>query len=94
MFDYARRGGDSRTQKTKPMKKNKPMVPPLAKGQLWKLDDRHIEIMEVGKTLTHYRMFQTQKRVPISLGGILMVQAYLKTNGGKLIRKAVPVKAA
>jgi hypothetical protein len=64
----------------------------LAKGQLWKMDDKHIEIMEVGKTLTHYRLFQNQKRVPISLGGIAAVQAYLKTNGAKLIRKAAPVK--
>ena len=76
------------------MKLTKAPVAPLAKGQLWKLDDRHIEIMEVGKTLTHYRMFQAQKRVPISLGGIIAMQAYLKTKGGKLIRKAAPVKAA
>jgi hypothetical protein len=67
---------------------------PLAKGQLWKMDDKHIEIMEVGKTLTHYRLFQSQKRVPISLGGIAAVQAYLKTNGARLIRKAAAVKAA
>jgi len=66
---------------------------PLAKGQLWKMDDKHIEIMEVGKTLTHYRLFQNQKRVPISLGGIAAVQAYLKTNGARLIRKAAAVKA-
>lgn len=65
----------------------------LAKGQLWKMDDKHIEIMEVGKTLAHYRLFQNQKRVPISLGGIAAVQAYLKTNGAKLVRKAAPVKA-
>jgi len=75
--------------------KTKKVTPiPLAKGQLWKMDDRHIEIMEVGKTLTHYRLFQSQKRVPISLGGIVAVQAYLKTNGAKLIRKAAIVKAA
>jgi hypothetical protein len=67
----------------------KPLPLPLAKGQLWKMDDKHIEIMEVGKTLTHYRLFQSQKRVPISLGGIAAVQAYLKTNGAKLIRKPV-----
>jgi hypothetical protein len=66
----------------------------LAKGQLWKMDDKHIEIMEVGKTLTHYRLFQSQKRVPISLGGIAVVQAYLKTNGAKLVRKPVPMKVA
>ena len=76
------------------MKSKKFTMVPLAKGQLWKMDDRHIEIMEVGKTLTHYRLFQTQKRVPISLGGIVAVQAYLKTNGARLIRKAAVAKAA
>lgn len=72
--------------------KPSPMVP-LAKGQLWKMEDKHIEIMEVGKTLTHYRLFQSQKRVPISLGGIAAVQAYLRTNGARLVRKASPAKA-
>lgn len=76
------------------MKSKKTSAVPLAKGQLWKMDDKHIEIMEVGKTLTHYRLFQNQKRVPISLGGISAVQAYLKTNGAKLIRKSAPVKLA
>jgi hypothetical protein len=66
---------------------------PLAKGQLWKMADKQIEIMEVGKTLTHYRLFQNQKRVPISLGGIAAVQAYLRANGAKLVRKAAAVKA-
>ncbi len=73
-------------------KKSSPF--PLAKGQLWKMDDKHVEIMEVGKTLTHYRLFQSQKRVPISLGGIAAVQAYLKSNGAKLVRKPAPAKAA
>ena len=73
------------------MKAKKLTPPPLAKGQLWRMHDKHIEIMEVGKTLTHYRLFQSQKRVPISLGGIAAVQAYLKTNGAKLIRKASPL---
>jgi len=75
------------------MKSQKPPMLALAKGQLWKMEDKHIEIMEVGKTLTHYRLFQSQKRVPISLGGITAVQAYLRSNGAKLIRKAAPVKA-
>jgi hypothetical protein len=76
----------------KSMKAKKAAPVPLAKGQLWKMDDKHIEIMEVGKTLTHYRLFQNQKRVPISLGGIAAVQAYLKTNGARLIRKQAVVK--
>ena len=83
-----------RSTTTKRVKTKKMTPVPLAKGQLWKMDDKHIEIMEVGKTLTHYRLFQSQKRVPISLGGIAAVQAYLKTNGARLIRKAAVVKAA
>src|SRR5579864_7303298 len=74
------------------MKSKKIALVPLAKGQLWKMEDKHIEIMEVGKTLTHYRLFQNQKRVPISLGGIATVQAYLRTNGAKLVRKAAALK--
>jgi hypothetical protein len=81
------------SKNNKNMKAKKLSPPPLAKGQLWRMDDKHIEIMEVGKTLTHYRLFQSQKRVPISLGGIATVQAYLQSNGAKLIRKASPVKA-
>jgi hypothetical protein len=81
-----------RATTAKTMKSKKAISVPLAKGQLWKMEDKHIEIMEVGKTLTHYRLFQSQKRVPISLGGIAAVQAYLTTNGAKLIRKAAPLK--
>ena len=85
-------GKNSTTTKRAKGRKITPV--PLAKGQLWKMDDKHIEIMEVGKTLTHYRLFQSQKRVPISLGGIAAVQAYLKTNGARLVRKAAVAKAA
>ncbi len=84
----------SSTAAPKKAKTAKETIVPLAKGQLWKMADRHIEIMEVGKTLAHYRLFQNQKRVPISLGGITAVQAYLRTNGARLIRKAAVAKAA
>ena len=74
--------------------KNSTTLPPLVKGQLWKTEKGHVEIMEVGKTLTHYRFFQNQKRVPTSLGRIQMVQEYLKNHGGMLIKKRPPVKMA
>jgi hypothetical protein len=67
-------------------------VPELAKGQLWKTVTGHVEIMEVGKTLTHYRLFQNQKRVPTSLGRIQMVQDYLKKNHGKLVTNTRLIK--
>ncbi len=67
--------------------KGKSTLQPLVKGQLWKIKDVHVEIMEVGKTLTHYRLYQNQKRVPISLGGIGTVQEYLKKNKAVLVKK-------
>lgn len=65
--------------------KNSSPLPSLVKGQLWKTEKGHVEIMEVGKTLTHYRLFQNQKRVPTSLGRIQMVQDYLRNNQAKLV---------
>jgi hypothetical protein len=78
------------TAKVKPRiaTKAKKIAEPLAKGQLWKMNDIHVEIMEVGKTLTHYRLYQNQKRVPISLGGIGTVQEYLKKNKAILVKRA------
>jgi hypothetical protein len=66
--------------------KTLPAPPALVKGQLWKTEKGHVEIMEVGKTLTHYRLFQNQRRVPTSLGRIQMVQDYLKNNQAKLVK--------
>lgn len=69
------------------MKAKKPDdFPPLAKGQLWEMDRSRVEIMDVGKTLAHYRLFQNQKRVPTSLGRIEMVQDYLRKNQAKLVK--------
>jgi hypothetical protein len=63
---------------------------PLAKGQVWKIDDTHLEIVEVGKRLAHYRLFKDQKRVPTQLKGIPDIEAYLKRSGAKLIKAGVP----
>lgn len=69
------------------MKITKPTtLPVLEKGQLWKTTKCNVEIVEVGKTLTHYRLFTTQKRVPTSYGRIQMVQDYLNSNDGQLIK--------
>src|SRR5690349_13969840 len=62
------------------------VLPALEKGQLWKTEKGHVEIMEVGKTLTHYRLYQSQKRVPTSLGRIQMVQDFLRDNQAKLVK--------
>jgi hypothetical protein len=68
------------------LKKTSPPPPELAKGQLWQTEKGQVEIMEVGKTLTHYRLFQNQRRAPTNLGRIQMVQDYLIKNQAKLVK--------
>ena len=76
------------------MKLNKTTAAPsLEKGQLWQTEKGNVEIMEVGKTLAHYRFFHNQKRAPTTLGRIQMVQDYLKTNRGKLVKNDRLAKA-
>ena len=87
-YSIAKRAGFGNMQPDRNPMKVKSRIAPLVKGQLWKMNDVHIEIMEVGKTLTHYRLYQNQKRVPISLGGIGTVQEYLKKNKAILVKKA------
>jgi hypothetical protein len=68
--------------------KKQSALKPLEKGQLWQLKDTHLEIVDMGKRLTHYRLLPglKQKGVPVRLGGIEEVQKYLKANKAKLIK--------
>ena len=72
----------------------KELAKELEKGQIWKLPDSHIEILEIGKRLTHYRHFRTldAKRVPIQLTGISTIQAYLKTHKAILVDSRQPAR--
>ena len=72
---------------------------PLAKGQLWQMEDKHLEIVELGKRLTHYRLLSRpdQRGVPVRLGGAEELQAYLSANKAKLVvrtKKVAPKAAA
>jgi hypothetical protein len=71
------------------MKLKRPAArPTLQKGQLWKTKTAHVEIMNVGKLLAHYRLFaeEGQKRVPTTMERVRVIQDYLNAQGGKLIR--------
>ena len=67
-------------------------LPTLQKGQLWKTRTAHVEIMNVGKLLAHYRLFavEGQKRVPTTMERVRVIQDYLAAKGGKLIRNERP----
>jgi|TARA_Y100001934_G_C11609988_1_gene431637 hypothetical protein len=56
-------------------------------GQLWKVGDFHIEIVQIGKTLCHYRHLRNlgQKGIPVKLEQLQVVKKYLKTNKAELV---------
>jgi hypothetical protein len=68
--------------------KNPP--PALSKGQLWKTDQAYIHIVELGKTLLHYRMTRSlkQKGVITQMSAIGTMANYLKSNEARLIKTA------
>jgi len=59
----------------------------LAKGQVWKLQDSHIEILEMGKRLASYKHFRTldNRRAPTQLANIASVQEMLQTHKAVLL---------
>ncbi len=64
----------------------------LQVGQSWRLPTGRIEIVQVGKTLAHYKYFKgDQKRgVHVALKSITAVVELLREHGAKLEVEAVP----
>lgn len=59
----------------------------LEKGQIWKLQDSHIEILEMGKRLASYKHFRSldNRRAPTQLANIASVQEMLHTHKAVLL---------
>lgn len=70
----------------KPNNRTKPIT--LEKGQIWKLEDTHIEIVALGKSLTHYKRYFSlkQKGVPTKLEKTTTVENYLRNKGATLVK--------
>ena len=63
--------------------------PALAKGQLWRTEQCHIRIVEIGKMLVHYKMLRDlhqMRRTQMSRIDSMVV--YLKTNGARLVENS------
>ena len=76
------------------MKTNgKKSSPALAKGQLWRTEDVHIRIVDLGKMLVHYKMLRDLSQIRrTQMSRIDSMEVYLKTNGAQLVenRAAAP----
>ena len=70
------------------MKTNRKKSPPaLAKGQLWKAGSTHIQIVDLGKRLIHYRMMREMGQMRrTQTSGIDNMEEYLKTNDARLVK--------
>ena len=66
----------------------KKLALPLAKGQLWKINDAYIQIVEHGKRLIHYKMMKTvgQRGVFTHMSAIAALEDYLKANEARLVK--------
>jgi hypothetical protein len=68
--------------------KKKISSPQLAKGQLWRLSNAYIQIVELGKRLIHYKMMsqpdETGARTQMS--GIETMWVYLRTRHAQLVK--------
>jgi hypothetical protein len=60
----------------------------LAKGQLWKLNDLYIQIVELGKKLIHYRMLSDARETGarIKTSGVDVMWGYLKSRRAQLVQ--------
>jgi hypothetical protein len=68
--------------------KRKVLSPALAKGQLWKIDNAYILIVELGKRLIQYKMLrqQGQKAVRTQMAAIDTLKTYLQDNSATLVQ--------
>lgn len=63
-----------------------PPQPPLATGQVWRMEGANLEIGMVGRLLVHYKLGKPNAvRVANSCSAIKTIEKYLKTNKAKLV---------
>jgi hypothetical protein len=62
--------------------------PELAKGQIWKIGDAHLEITHMGKRLTEYKRYRDldKRRGVPEMGQVAEVQQILLANQAALIQ--------
>ena len=69
--------------------KSKRPPPALARGQLWRTEHGHIQIVDLGKMLVHYRMLKDLRQMRrTQTSRINNMEAYLQTNAGRLVKKS------
>jgi hypothetical protein len=70
--------------------RKRPAMPAIAIGQMWKLENGHLQITGMGRLLASYKVFRVpgQKGVQTQMSGIEGLQKYLRTNKAGLMHAA------
>ena len=65
----------------------KQTLPVLAKGQLWKTEHSHIQIVDLGKLLVHYKMLRDLHQMRrTQMSRVDSMEDYLRTNRAELVK--------
>ncbi len=63
--------------------------PPLAKGQIWKTKHLHIQIVQLGKILVHYKLLEHLDQMrSTQMSRIEVLAEYLRNNRARLLQAA------
>ena len=75
---------------------SKAVSQPLAKGQIWKLSDRYIEIVHIGKLLAQYKETRTpnQRGAATQFKQIAELEKALTKTKAKLVKKGTPAASS
>ena len=69
-------------------RKNRVLLQPFQSGQIWRMEDSHLEIGLIGKTLVHYKHYKGQmKRSPVSLLNKDALAKFLVENQAVLVQR-------
>ena len=79
----------TRSAKTPPRKAKASPPPELLKGQIWKVKDTFVQIVDAGKTLIHYTMSPKprQRGLRVHMATRETVQDFLKSNEAKRVEE-------
>jgi hypothetical protein len=74
---------------TTPRKSKATPPPPLLKGQIWKVKDTFVQVVDAGKTLIHYTMSPKprQRGLRVHMATRETVQDFLTSNQAKLMEE-------
>jgi hypothetical protein len=69
-------------------RKTRAVRQPLESGQIWQMEDSHLEIGLIGKTLVHYKHYKgVMKRSPVSLLNKEALERFLQENRAVLVQR-------